>query len=38
MIAVVLIKETIVYNQNDYMYLNLALSFEMSLKLLDQTH
>lgn len=36
MIVAVLIKETVVPNQNDCVYLNPALSFEMSLKLLDQ--
>lgn len=38
MIAVVLTKETVVSNQNDCVSLNPALSFEMSLELLDQTH
>lgn len=33
----ILIKETIVSNQNGYIHLNSALFFEMFLKLLDQT-
>lgn len=38
MIAAILRKETIISNQNDYIYLNPASSFEIILKLSYQTH